>query len=105
MPIKKEGTEKYWTVCTKWGVPYPCRKSRTVVWWCYSFSIWRETYFFNFVTNTACEDDKEYTWKIKKGLFILWGSNLHVNVEKCFRKQLQGKKGCSLTGQGVGVIE
>jgi len=106
MPVEKEITERYLTWCSKWGVPYPCRKTRTAIRWCYHFSIWRETFFFNFVTHTACEDGIEYSWKQYNGLFIKWGSLLHTNVEKCFRNKLKdNNKRCSLEGSGFPVIE
>lgn len=38
MPQQREVTERYWGWCTKWYVPYPCRKTRTVLKWCYDFS-------------------------------------------------------------------
>jgi len=34
---KAEVTERYWSVCWKWFVPYPCRKSRTVTKFKYDF--------------------------------------------------------------------
>jgi hypothetical protein len=36
-----EVTETYWSVCWKWFVPYPCKKSRTVTRFRYDFLPWR----------------------------------------------------------------
>lgn len=32
-----EVTERYWSWCSKWYVPYPCRKTRTVTKYRYDF--------------------------------------------------------------------
>jgi len=34
-------TESYWTWCKKWGIPYPCRKTRTTTKYRYDFLPWR----------------------------------------------------------------
>ncbi len=33
--------QSYWTWCRKWGIPYPCRKRRTVIRYRYEFIPWR----------------------------------------------------------------
>lgn len=107
MPVEKEVVETYWTWCRKWGVPYPCRKKRTVVRWCYTFRVWRRNLFGPLEYNIACENNFEYTWK-KWTWYVGFGTYLHFDVDKCFPKRIPDKdrkEGCSLSGQGIGNIQ
>jgi len=102
MPVEIEIKEKYWAWCNVgWGIKRPCRKTRTVTRWCYSFSIWEQNKIFSLTNNKACENDIEYSWrKWNDWNEIGFGSVTYTNVEKCFSKKLEGKGVCNIIDVG-----
>ncbi len=62
MPQRMTITESYWGVCKKWGIPYPCRKTRRVTKWRYVFSRLKEYRWGVFCYLVGCENGKKYSW-------------------------------------------
>lgn len=61
---KVEVTERYWSVCFKWGfIPYPCRKTRTTAKYRYDFLPWRSRITWPFRCKyEGCCGSSLYTW-------------------------------------------
>jgi hypothetical protein len=54
----KAGSQRYWTVCRKWGViPYPCRKTRTV--YCCT-GRWKQRCYVLYGEHWICCNRSEY---------------------------------------------
>ena len=60
---QEQVTERYWTWCSKWYVPYPCRKTRTVTKWCYDFSYLTVDYHYVYTNYVGCELNALYSWR------------------------------------------
>jgi hypothetical protein len=57
-------TEKYWSVCFKWGfIPYPCQKTHTVTRWCADYDWATTTGFLFFCSTEGCIDGQLYRWR------------------------------------------
>lgn len=66
-----ERVETYWSVCWKWFVPYPCKKSRTVMRYQYDFLPWRTRITWPFRCKyEGCCGSALYTWS----RWCWWGS-------------------------------
>ncbi len=58
-------TERYWTWCKKWKIPYPCRKRRTVTKYRYDFLPWRKRWTFPFRCKyQGCCGASLYEWTV-----------------------------------------
>jgi hypothetical protein len=78
MPKQVEVVETYWTWCSKWNVPYPCRKRRTVTKWQYNFSWVQEIGWGLRCTFIGCEPRNRYVWS--KWCLNRWGSKYFYNA-------------------------
>lgn len=83
MPVQREVTERYWTWCRKWGIPYPCRKTRTVVKWCYAFSYLTVDYHGVYTNYVGCEFNDLYSWRQWELTFRFESFTLYF-VERCY---------------------
>ena len=63
MPHQEQITETYWGWCSKWYIPYPCRKTRTVTKWCYDFSYLTVDYHYIYTNYVGCEFNQLYSWR------------------------------------------
>jgi len=91
---QEQVVEHYWGWCSKWYVPYPCRKSRTVTKWCYDFSYLTVDYHYVYTNYVGCELNQLYAWR-------KWEPNFSGNsftlyfVTKCFDSLKEAKGPCS----------
>ena len=59
-----EVTVSYWTVCWKWFVPYPCKKTRRTMRYHYDFIPWRSRVTWPFRCKyQGCCGSSLYEWK------------------------------------------
>jgi hypothetical protein len=94
MAYQQQVTERYWSVCWKWIVPYPCRKTRTVTKWCYDFSYLTVDYHYVYTNYVGCELNRLYSWR-------QWELNFSGDVftlyfvTRCFDNQKTSSGACS----------
>ncbi|HZO69176.1 MAG TPA: hypothetical protein VFB74_29655 [Kribbellaceae bacterium] len=112
MPHQQEIVVKYWSWCWKWYIPtgYPCRKSKTVMGWCYDFAAVKEYSWGVRCKGVGCEPDIEggqaggieYTkWQWCLG----FGSKTVYNVTLCSEDAWDVSGTCSpYTGQNAGPL-
>jgi len=54
---------RYWGWCRKWGVPYPCRKTKLSIRYRYEFTPWRPRITWPFrCRHEGCCGDNLYSW-------------------------------------------
>ena len=92
MPVKKEVYASYWAVCV-WGIfPYPCKKWRKEMQWCYNFTR-GESSCYGFVEFLkACEGGKQYEWTAP--CFGKFGSAKLSGFQKCSVTPLKETGNC-----------
>jgi hypothetical protein len=96
MGYQTEVQEKYWGWCKKWGIPYPCRKTRTVTRWCYDFSFLNASYSGIYTDYWGCEFNNRYAWR--KWEFTGRFEDLALYfVTLCFKNQRELEGECSTT--------
>jgi hypothetical protein len=94
MAYQQQVAERYWGWCRKWGIPYPCRKTRTVTKWCYDFSYLTVDYHYVYTNYVGCELNQLYPWR-------QWELNLSGDVftlyfvTRCFDNQKTSSGPCS----------
>jgi hypothetical protein len=94
MAYQQQVTEHYWGWCRWWGIPYPCRKTRTVTKWCYDFSYLTVDYHYVYTNYVGCELNQLYSWRqwefsLSGGAFTLYF------VTRCFDDQKTSSGPCS----------
>lgn len=95
MPEKREVNERYWSVCYKWKVPYPCRKTRLVTKWCYDFSFVVISKRGIYTNNWGCEFNNRYKWRDWHIVPVGFGDSTVYFVEMCFKSQRDSDGVCS----------
>jgi hypothetical protein len=100
MPEQREVTEKYWTWCSKWHIPYPCRKTRVVTKWCYQFSFIVVSNRGFWTNNWGCEFNLRYEWRDWHIFPVGFDDSTVYFVEKCFKNRIDSSGPCS---SGVAV--
>lgn len=94
MPQEQRITERYWTWCKGWlGIPYPCRKTRTVTKVCYTFSVVHTKCYGVYEVLWGCENGREYRWT--GGCFGYFDAYLPGPITRCFDSYLTDKGSCS----------
>jgi hypothetical protein len=91
---QEQVVEHYWGWCSKWYVPYPCRKTRTVTKWCYDFSYLTVEYHYVYTNYVGCELNSLYPWRT----FQLNGSGDSFTlyfVTRCFDSLKTSSGSCS----------
>jgi hypothetical protein len=83
VPHQQQVIERYWGWCSKWYVPYPCRKSRTVTKWCYDFSYLTVDYHYVYTNYVGCELNQLYAWRQWEPNFSGGAFTLYF-VTRCF---------------------
>jgi hypothetical protein len=89
----QEVIERYWGWCKKWGIPYPCRKSRTTRKWCCEFSWLKETGWGLFCTLEGCAAGRRYSWTAF--CFNVWGGRSYYNIRTCFSSAKTASGSCT----------
>ena len=105
-----ETKTKVWAWCSGWlGIPYPCRKTKTELWYQYEFHQTRNvpSWFPFWEIKEGCCENIVYEWR----KFVLWNSpkptgwiNHDVPVIKLFRNKLESNGACQPIGAGEVVI-
>ncbi len=90
-------TERYWGKCKKWGIPYPCRKTRSVDKWEYVWISLTETGFGFFSRMDGCENGG-FRHKWTAGSFNIWGSKTYFNITKYYKTKRPDNGNCNNTG-------
>lgn len=86
MATQETITERYWTWCDGWfGIPYPCRKIRTVTKWCYEFSEVKVTKWGLYCQYVGCEHGISYKWSDWSCFGI--GTGYVYGVTRCFSSE------------------
>jgi len=83
-----ETTQRYWTVCWAWIIPYPCRKTRKV--YCCTGILKTRCYLF-FGEKWFCCDRKQHHWW--SGCFGI-GSWIQSNARVCKKSRPGESDGC-----------
>lgn len=106
---REETKVKEWTWCKKWGIPYPCRRTRTKVRFLYEFHQTRyvPSFFPFWEKREGCCENVVYGWK----RYVWWNSpkpfdwNYHdVPVTLSFSKRLDAQGACPpRPGSGGGL--
>ena len=73
------------------SIPYPCRKSRTVVKYCYDFSSFSNNCYGFYETHSGCCDGKEYDWS--DGCFGYF-TGVFQSGTRCFDEPLKDNGSC-----------
>ena len=94
MPRQEQIVEHYWGWCSKWYVPYPCRKSHTVTKWCYDFSYLTVDYHYVYTNYVGCELNKLYSWREWEPNFSGDSFTLYF-ITKCYDGLKQASGPCS----------
>jgi hypothetical protein len=94
VPYQQEVVEHYWGWCSKWYVPYPCRKTRTVTKWCYDFSYLTVDYHYVYTNYVGCELNKLYSWRAFELTFSGGAFTLYF-VTKCYNSLKPSTGPCS----------
>ena len=103
MPHQEQVVERYWGWCSKWYVPYPCRKSRTVTKWCYDFSYLTVDYHYVYTNYVGCELNQLYPWRQWEFSGSGGAFNLYL-VTKCFNDLKESSGACS-PGDAVAYLK
>jgi hypothetical protein len=91
---QEQVVEHYWGWCSKFYVPYPCRKTRTVTKWCYDFSYLTVDYHYVYTNYVGCELNHLYVWRDWE--LSLSGDNFTLYfVTKCYDSLRPAKGPCS----------
>jgi hypothetical protein len=96
-PTQRQVTETYWSVCWKWIVPYPCKKSRTVTKWCYDFSYLTVDYHYVYTNYVGCEFNNLYKWRTWELSFSSGAMTLYF-ITKCYGSLRPQTGACSNDG-------
>jgi hypothetical protein len=92
MPTLETVYVKYWTTCKKFGIPYPCRKTRTTQKWCYQFDTVRVFHWFVYCRYEGCEGGTLYKWS--GPCFGSIGSSWVYNIRQCLKNKLSEEGNC-----------
>lgn len=95
MAEQREIEERYWTWCSKWYVPYPCRKTRVVTKWCYDFAFIVVSDRGIYTNYWGCEFNNRYEWRAWHWFPVGFGDSTLYFVTKCFNNALDIKGICS----------
>jgi hypothetical protein len=95
MAEQREIVETYWTWCSKWHIPYPCRKSRTVTKWCYDFTFLVQSDRGIYTNYWGCEFNNRYEWRDWHWIPVGFSDSTLYLVTKCFKDALSSKGPCS----------
>ncbi len=86
--------EHYWGWCSKYYIPYPCRKTRTVKKWCYEFSYLTVDYHGVYTNYVGCEFNVLYSWRAWELTFRFEAFTLYF-LTKCYSTQRPSAGSCS----------
>ncbi len=96
-----------WTWCRKWGIPYPCRRTVTEVWFRYDFSQTRyvPSWFPFWVKREGCCNNVLHGWRYR----VWWNSPKpygwsYIPESKSFRNRLDPKGACPPRSPGDSVV-
>lgn len=95
MAEQREIEETYWTWCSKWYIPYPCRKTRVVTKWCYDFSFIVVSDRGFYTDYWGCEFNNRYEWRSWHWIPGGFSDSTIYFVTKCFKNALESDGPCS----------